>query len=83
MILNLLINLKLFLFFKKTKMQRNLSNDQKAQVYNSLLAKFQRLQEQVRLIKAENFELNAKQAKEVQMLEAEMRRVYNETQKLF
>jgi hypothetical protein len=64
-------------------MQRHLSNDQKAQVYNSLLAKFQRLQEQVRLIKAENFELNAKQAKEVQMLEAEMRKVYNETQKLF
>lgn len=64
-------------------MQRHLSNDQKAQVYNSLLAKFQRLQEQVRLIKAENFELNAKQLKEVQMLEAEMRKIYNETQKLF
>lgn len=64
-------------------MQRNLSNNQKAQVYNSLLAKYQRLQEQVRLIKAESFELNAKQAKEVQMLEAEMRKIYNETQKLF
>jgi hypothetical protein len=64
-------------------MQRHLSNDQKAQVYNSLLAKFQRLQEQVRLIKAENFELNAKQLKEVQILEAEMRKIYNETQKLF
>lgn len=64
-------------------MQRHLSNDQKAQVYNSLLAKFQRLQEQVRLIKAENFELNAKQLKEVQMIEAEMRKIYNETQKLF
>ena len=64
-------------------MQRNLSNDQKAQVYNSLLAKFQRLQEQVRLIKAENFELSAKQAREVQVLEAEMRKIYNETQKLF
>ena len=64
-------------------MQRHLSNDQKAQVYNNLLAKYLRLQEQVRLIKAENFELNATQAKQVQMLEAEMRKIYNETQKLF
>ena len=64
-------------------MQRNLSNNQKAQVYNNLLSKYQRLQEQVRLIRAENFELNAKQAKQVQLLEAEMRKIYNETQKLF
>ena len=39
---------------------QKLNNDQKAQMYNKLMFQFQRLQEQVRQIKAENFEVSDK-----------------------
>lgn len=63
-------------------MQR-LTNDQKAQLYNQLLFKYQRLQEQVRLIKAENINVTDKEQKRIDELEREMKKVYNETQKLY
>jgi len=64
-------------------MLRNLSNQDKAKLYNQMLFQYQRLQEQVRLIKAENLELNEKQIKEVQILEAQMKKIFNDTQKLY
>ena len=64
-------------------MQRNLSNAEKAKIYNQMLFQYQRLQEQVRLIKAENLELNAKQLQEVQRLEAQMKKIFNDTQRLY
>ena len=48
-----------------------------------MLFQYQRLQEQVRLIKAENLELNEKQIKEIQILEAQMKKIFNDTQKLY
>ena len=64
-------------------MQRNLSNSEKAQLYNQMLFQYQRLQEQVRLIKAENLELNESQQKEVNRLEAQMKKIFNDTQRLY
>jgi len=64
-------------------MQRNLSNSEKAKIYNQMLFQYQRLQEQVRLIKAENLELNAKQLQEVQRLESQMKKIFNDTQRLY
>lgn len=64
-------------------MQRQFSNEDKAKLYNQMLFQYQRLQEQVRLIKAENIELNENQIKEVQRLEAQMKKIYNDTQKLY
>lgn len=64
-------------------MQRRLSNEEKAKIYNQMLFQYQRLQEQVRLIKAENLELNANQIREVQKLEAQMKRLYEDTQRLY
>lgn len=61
----------------------NLSNEQKAQIYNKLLFQYQRLSEQVRLIKAESIEVSFENQKKINFLEAEMKRLYNETQKLF
>lgn len=55
----------------------------KTKLYNQILFQYQRLQEQVRLIKAENIELNENQIKEVQRLEAQMKKIYNDTQKLY
>lgn len=61
----------------------NLSNDQKAQMYNQYLFQYQRIQEQIRQIKAENFELSEKDAKKVQILEAQAKKIYNETARLY
>jgi protein involved in polysaccharide export with SLBB domain len=62
---------------------QNLSNNQKAELYNKLLFQFQRLQEQVRLIKAENLEVSPQDQQKINVLESQMRQLYNQTQKLF
>jgi len=68
--------------FKK-KVMRQFSNDEKAQIYNQMLFQYQRLQEQVRLIKANNLELNPQEQKKVDELERQMKRLYNDTQRLY
>ena len=79
----MLIKKMLFLCFKKIFMQQRFTNEEKAKIYNQLLFQYQRLQEQVRLIKAENLELNANQIREVQRLEAQMKKIYEDTQRLY
>lgn len=61
----------------------NFSNEQKAQIYNKLLFQYQRLAEQVRLIKAENFEVSPQDQKKINMIEIEMKKIFNQTNKLF
>jgi len=63
-------------------MQR-LTTEQKAQAYNRLLTVYQRLQEQVRLIQAENVEVSPKDQQKIDELRREMRRVEMETKKLY
>ena len=58
-------------------------NEQKAQIYNKLLFEFQRLQEQVRLIKAENVNITDSDQRKINELERQMKQVYNKTQRLF
>ena len=62
-------------------MQR-LTNDQKAQAYNKLLFQFQRIQEQVRLIQAENIEVSPQDQLKIDGLKREMKRLEMETKKL-
>ena len=62
---------------------QKLNNDQKAQMYNKLLFQFQRLQEQVRQIKAENIEVSQQDQQKINVLESQMRQLYNQTQNLF
>lgn len=64
-------------------MRRKPTTAEKAKIYNYLLSKYQALQEQVRLIKAESLNLSPLQEQKIQKLEEEMRKVYNETQKLY
>lgn len=61
----------------------NLTNEQKAQMYNALLFQYQRIQEQIREIRAENFELSPLNEKKIKVLEAEAKRIYNQTAKLY
>lgn len=64
-------------------MQRTLSNEDKAKVYNQMLFQFQRLQEEVRLIKAEDINVSAENQRKIDLLEAKMRKIYNDTRKLY
>jgi hypothetical protein len=62
-------------------MQR-LTTEQKAQAYNRLLSQFQRLQEQIRLIQAENIEVSVQDQKKIDQMRMEMKRLDNGNQKI-
>ena len=62
---------------------QHLTQDEKARLYDNMLLRYQRLQEQVRLIKAKSFEVSYEDQKQINSIEESMRRLYNDTQKLF
>jgi hypothetical protein len=62
---------------------QHLTQQEKAILYDDMLRRYQRMQEQVRQIKAKNFEVSDEDQKQINMLEATMKKLYNDTQKLF
>jgi hypothetical protein len=60
-----------------------LTNEQKAQLYNRYLFQYQKIQEQIRQIKAEDFELSPENEKKVKILETEAKKIFNQTSKLY
>ena len=62
---------------------QNLSQQEKAVLYEDMLKRYQILQEQVRQIKAKNFEVSDEDQKLINVIEGKMKRLYNDTQKLF
>ncbi len=54
---------------------QHLTQQEKGLLYNDMLRRYQQLQEQVRLIKADNFELSVEDQKKVDSLEATMKRI--------
>lgn len=62
---------------------QHLTQQEKAKLYDDMLMRYQRLQEQVRLIKAKSFEISEADQKQINILEATMKKLYNDTQKLF
>jgi len=62
---------------------QHLSQQEKARLYDDMLLRYQRLQEQVRLIKAKNFEVSADDQRQIDIIESTMKKLYNDTQKLF
>lgn len=63
-------------------MQR-LTDDQKAQIYNNLLNQFQRIQEEIRLIQAENIDVSPQDQLKIDQMRKEMKRLEMETKKLY
>ena len=63
-------------------MQR-LTNEQKAELYNRYLFQYQRIQEEIRQIRAKNFEVSEKDQKEIDRLESIGKQIFNETKKLY
>ena len=61
----------------------NLTQDEKARLYNDMIMRYQRMQEEVRQIKAENFELSDADQQKINLIEAKMKRLFNDSQKLY
>jgi hypothetical protein len=64
-------------------MARPLTSDEKAKLYNDMLFRYQRIQEEIRLIKAKNFEVSNSDQIRINQLESVMKKLYNDTQKLY
>ena len=62
---------------------QHLTQQERAKLYDDMLLRYQRLQEQVRLIKAKSFEVSDEDQRQINIIEANMKRLYNDTQKLF
>jgi hypothetical protein len=62
---------------------QHLTQQEKAALYEDMLKRYQILQEQVRQIKAKNFEVSDEDQRQINTIEATMKRLYNDTQKLF
>jgi hypothetical protein len=58
-------------------------NEQKAQAYNNLLFQHGRVSEQIRLIKADKFELNENDLKQIKALEMQQQKIMSEVSRLF
>ena len=61
----------------------NLTQQEKAKLYDDMMIRYQRMQEQVRQIKAKNFEVSDEDQRQINIIESSMKRLYNDSQKLF
>lgn len=61
----------------------HLTNEEKAKLYNDMLFKYQRLSEQIRQIKAKSFDVSLEDQRQINLLEAKMKQLYNDTQRLY
>ena len=62
---------------------QHLTQQEKATLYDDMIKRYQRLEEQVRQIKAKNFEVSLEDQKQINVIESSMKRLYSDTQKLF
>jgi hypothetical protein len=62
---------------------QHLNQQEKAKLYDDMLLRYQRLQEEVRLIKAKNFEVSEEDQRKINIMESTMKKLFNDTQKLF
>lgn len=61
----------------------NLTNEEKATLYNDMLFRYQKMSEEIRQLKAKSFEVSLEDQKQINLLEARMKQVYNDTQRLY
>ena len=62
---------------------QNLTQQEKAKLYDDMMIRYQRMQEQFRQIKAKNFEVSDEDQRQINIIESSMKRLYNDSQKLF
>lgn len=59
------------------------TNEEKAQIYNTLLYQYQKIQEEIRLIKSENFEVSFQDQKKINFLELKAKKLFEDTKRLY
>ena len=62
---------------------QHLTQQEKARLYDDMMTRYQRMQEQVRQIKAKNFEVSDEDQRKINVIEASMRKLYNDSHRLF
>jgi hypothetical protein len=62
---------------------QHLTQQEKARLYDDMMVRYQRLQEQVRQIKAKNFEVSDEDQRQINIIESSMKKLFNDSQKLF
>ena len=62
---------------------QNLSNEEKAKLYNMFLFQYQKIQEEIRRIKSDNFEVSADDQRKINILEAKAKKIYSDTERLY
>jgi len=60
-----------------------LTNEEKGRLYDDMMFRYQKLSEQIRQIRANNFEVSLEDQRQINMLEAKMKQLYNDSQRLF
>jgi hypothetical protein len=78
---NLQLLISQYIYKKKT--MGYLTNEEKATLYNDMLSRYERISEQIRQIKAKNFEVSLDDQKQINLLEGQMRKLYLDTQRLY
>lgn len=59
------------------------TNEEKAQIYNTLLFQYQRIQEEIRQIKSRNFEVTGEDQRKITILEEKAKKIFNDTKRLY
>jgi hypothetical protein len=62
---------------------QHLTQQEKARLYDDMIMRYQRLEEQVRQIKAKNFEVSDEDQRQINIIESSMKKLFNDSQKLF
>lgn len=60
-----------------------LTNEEKGRLYDDMMFRYQRISEQIRQIRAKSFEVSYEDQKQINVLEAKMKQLYNDSQRLF
>lgn len=60
----------------------NLTNEQKALIYNEGIRRYNLIEEQIRQIKSKSFEVSEEDQKVIEQLKGKMSIIFNQTQKL-
>lgn len=62
---------------------QHLTQEEKARLYDDMIKRYQRLEEQVRQIKAKNFEVSDEDQRQIDIIQSSMKKLFNDSQKLF
>lgn len=61
----------------------NLTNEEKAKLYNDMLFRYQRMAEEVRQIKAKSFDVSLEDQQKINLIESRMKQLYRDSERLY